>query len=108
MLYYGISYILSKSKISKRWIYIITIIGLLSFMFITGFSSSVTRACIMGSIALLANVFYKKQDSINCIAISMLIMLLYNPFIIYDIGFKLSYLATIGIILFYQLHFLHK
>ena len=68
-------------------------------MFITGFSYSVTRACIMGTITLLANVFYKKQDSINCIAISMLIMVAFNPFVIYDIGFKLSYLATLGIIL---------
>ena len=69
-------------------------------MFVTGFSYSVIRSCIMGIVTLFANVFYKKPDSINCIAISMLIMLLYNPFAIYDIGFKLSYLATIGIILF--------
>ncbi len=91
---------MNKSKISKRGINIISIVLLVIFMLITNFTTSVTRACTMGIIGLLANLFYKKQDSINSIAISMLISLIINPFIVYDIGFKLTYLGTLGIILF--------
>lgn len=69
-------------------------------MFITNFTQSVTRACIMGIILLSSNLFYQKQDSITSIAISILISLIFNPFNIYDIGFRLSYLGTTGIILF--------
>lgn len=69
-------------------------------MFITNFTQSVIRACIMGIISILSKLFYRKQDSITSIAISMLISLILNPFSIYDIGFQLSYLGTIGIILF--------
>ena len=91
---------LNKSKVSKKWIYLITILSLFIFMFITNFTQSVTRACIMGIILVSSNLFYRKQDSITSIAISLLISLILNPFSIYDIGFRLSYLGTTGIILF--------
>jgi len=71
-------------------------------MFITNFTASVIRACIMGIISILANLFYRKNDSITSLSLSLLIALIINPFSIYDTGFKLSYLATAGIILFYN------
>ena len=69
-------------------------------MFITNFTPSVNRAGIMGIIVLSSNLLYRKNDSINSISISLLLSLIINPFIIHDIGFKLSYLGSIGIILF--------
>ena len=96
----GITYILNKSKISKKWIYIITIMILILFMFITNFTVSVTRACFMSIIILGANLLYRKQDFATSIAISLLIILVINPFSINEVGLQLSYLGTIGIILF--------
>lgn len=54
----------------------------------------------MGIIGVSANLFYRRQDSITSISISLLISLILNPFIILDTGLQLSYLGTIGIILF--------
>lgn len=54
----------------------------------------------MGIIATSSNLFFRKQDFLTSISISMLISLAYNPFVIYNIGFCLSYLGTIGIVLF--------
>lgn len=95
----GITYILNKSKISKKWVYGITILVLIIFMFITNFSVSVTRACIMAIIVLGSNLLYRKQDFWTSISISLLINLIINPFYIKDIGLQLSYLGTIGIML---------
>lgn len=95
----GISYILNKSRISKRWTHIITILVLILFMFITNFTSSVIRACLMGILVLGAKIFFRKNDSITSISLSLLIILIYNPFLINEIGLQLSYLGTLGIIL---------
>ena len=94
----AISFILTKSKIPKRSIYIITIIALIIFMFITRFSPSVVRACIMGIIMLFSRVVHRKLDILNSIALSLIIILIDNPFAINDIGLQLSYLGTLGII----------
>lgn len=96
----GITYILTKSKISKRWICIITILVLILFMFVTNFTVSVTRACFMAILVLGATLLYRKQDFWTSISISLLAILIVNPFSINEVGFQLSYLGTIGIIIF--------
>ncbi len=96
----GITYILSKSKTPKKCIYIITILVLILFMFITNFTVSVTRACFMSIIVLGGRLIYRKNDFYTSISISLLIILLINPFSINEVGLQLSYLGTIGIILF--------
>jgi len=96
----GVSYILGKSKILKRITNIIIIFILLLFMLVAGLDVSVIRACIMGSIMIGAKIFYKKLDIWTSIAISLLIVLINNPFTINNIGLQLSYTGVIGIILF--------
>ena len=96
----GITFLLSKSRFSKKWIYIVTIFSLVLYMFITNFAVSVVRACLMSIFVLISNLFYRKADLWNTISLSLLIILLVNPFSINEIGLQLSYLGTIGIILF--------
>lgn len=94
----GISYILSK--IPKKYGKIITIFVLGIFLFITNFTPSVTRACLMAVFAIVAKLLYRKSDTITNIALSLLIILIINPFSILEIGLQLSYLGTLGIVLF--------
>ena len=96
----GVSYILSKSKTSKKRVYLITIAVLVIFMFLTSFTVSVIRACLMGILMLGAKIFYRKPNFENNISIALLTTLIYNPFSINEIGLQLSYLGTIGIVLF--------
>jgi len=96
----GITYIASKVKIHKKIAYISTILVLIIFMFITNFSPSVVRACIMGILLLFSKICYRKSDIWTTIAISLLIMLIYNPYSIINVGLQLSYAGTIGIIAF--------
>lgn len=96
----ALTYIVTKSKIPKRIGYIITIIILLLFIIITGASYSVIRACIMSIIIIVAKLCYRKENFTTSICISLLIILFQNPFAINDIGLKLSFMGTIGIIIF--------
>ena len=95
----GITFLLNKSRFSKRWIYKLTIFSLSLYMFITNFAVSVVRACLTSIFVLVANLFYRKADLTNTISLSLLIILLVTPFSINEIGLQLSYLGTIGIVL---------
>ena len=101
-----IAYIIIISKkiieklLGKRISYIIASFILIFYMYITGFSTSIVRAGIMGIIGCMSFVFYKKSNTINNIAISALIILLNNPFTLISTSFLLTYGGTLGIILF--------
>lgn len=96
----GITDLISKSKTPKRIGYIITIIILLIFIVITGASYSVVRACIMAIVVIGAKICYRKENFFTSICISLIIILIQNPFAINDIGLKLSFMGTAGIVIF--------
>lgn len=98
----GIQFVFQKI-IGKKKANFITIILIVFYTIITGFSPSMVRAVIMTGITISSHLFYRKSDIWNSIAISLLSILIYNPFLILHIGLQLSYLGTIGIILFYPI-----
>ncbi len=93
-------YLVFKSSLGKRKTRIVIIIILIFYTALTGFSPSIVRASIMGILIMGAYLFYRKNDIWTSIFLSLLIMLVYNPFLITNVGLQLSYLGTIGIILF--------
>lgn len=97
----GVSKILNK-LVGKSKARIFTIICLIFYAAITDFSPSIVRATIMGIILVGANMFHRKNDIWNTIFLSLLLMLIYNPFLILNAGLQLSYLGTMGIVLFYS------
>ncbi len=92
--------LLLKKLMGKRNTKIMTIIILIIYAFLTKFSPSVVRAIIMSILTIGGEIVYRKSDFWNSIAISLLVILCYNPFLILSVGLQLSYLGTIGIILF--------
>lgn len=94
----GLQLLLIK-VMGKKKTRIVTIIFLILYAFITGFSPSIVRAVSMGIITIGSGLVYRKSDVWNSMAISLLGILLYNPFLILNVGLQLSYLGTIGIIL---------
>lgn len=90
--------LLLKSKISKNKTKIIIIIFLVFYMFITGFSPSVVRACVMQILILIAGLVHRKNDTMNSLSLSLILILIYNPFLIMNIGLQFSYIGTIGIL----------
>jgi competence protein ComEC len=84
------------------------VFGILVFVLMTGLSASAVRAGVMGSLLLWAMKNGRLANSQNAIVLAAAIMLLINPLLLrYDIGFQLSFLATLGIVFLYP-HFESK
>jgi len=73
------------------------IVCLWGYALITGFSPSVVRACFMLSLFCMGNILNRNGFTYNNIFIAAFIMLLYNPFWLFDVGFQLSFSAVIAI-----------
>jgi DNA internalization competence protein ComEC/Rec2-like protein len=99
----GITFLISKMKFSKKISKIITIVILLFFIILTGKTASVERACFMSVYAILASLLHKRANVLASISISILIILIINPYSILDIGLQLSYGGTLGIVLIYPI-----
>ena len=89
-----------KYKWSKIVKFITIIIVLWMFSFIAGLPPSILRSAIMFSCIAFGDVFFKKSNIYNGLSISALIILIYNPFSLWDVGFQLSYAAVLSIVLF--------
>lgn len=68
------------------------------YAFLTGLSSSIVRATTMFSFSLLAKEIRSSYNNYNILSAAALLLLLYDPWLIYSIGFQLSFLAVLGII----------
>ena len=69
-------------------------------MNLTGNTGSVVRSGIMASLGIIASIIHRKSDIWNNMAIAMLIQIILNPYIIFDVGVQLSYGGVIGIVAF--------
>jgi len=94
-------FVLKKLKIGRRAASALVMALLIFFVLITGFEPSVVRAVIMAEAALLGNMLYRQTDVINSISLAVLLMLFYNPYILFNIGFQLSFTATLAIMMLY-------
>ncbi|MGK0253674.1 MAG: competence protein ComEC [Mariniflexile sp.] len=70
-----------------------------SFAIIAGLSASVTRAVTMFSIVAIAMNLKRPTNIYNTLAISIFFILLFKPMFLFDVGFQLSYLAVLSIVI---------
>lgn len=77
---------------------IILLLALGAYAILTGLSPSVLRAATMFSFIIVGKAFTRNTNIYNTLAASAFILLLYNPYLIMEVGFQLSYLAVIGIV----------
>lgn len=84
-----------------KWLRIKTLILLSllwSFALLTGASASVLRACTMFSFVIIGQLLNRKINIYNSLAASAFLLLCINPFMLFQVGFQLSYFALVGII----------
>ena len=97
------SYMLGFTSRSIRYVRLratIVIILLWVYACLTGLPPSVLRSTIMFCIVVGARVFKKRSNIYNSVAISAFLLMLFDPLVIYDIGFQLSYMALLSIVYF--------
>ena len=86
--------------VGKHLSKIITSMFVIIYMLLTKFPLTLVRAGVSGIILIMSNFFYRKNDIFQSISLSLLIILIYNPYAILNIGLQLSYFAIIGIVFF--------
>jgi len=79
---------------------LVAILGIALYTFLVGASASVIRAALMGGLALFARQVGRRQDGLNTLAFVAALMAAFNPNIPWDVGFQLSFAATLGLILY--------
>lgn len=76
----------------------VSVIILIFYAGITGFSVSVMRASLMASFLVYARSFQRQSDGLNLLGAAALIMLIINPQSLFDVGFQLSFGAVLIIL----------
>lgn len=85
---------------SGKWLSaVLSLVILWAYAFITGLSPSVLRSVVMFSMVLLAGPMRRQTNIYNTIASSAFLLMVIDPFAIMSVGFQLSYLAVLGIVM---------
>ena len=74
--------------------------AIILYTILVGGDAAVVRAAIMGTLALFAKQLGRRQFALNTLLAVALLMCLWNPLYIWDVGFQLSFFATLGLILY--------
>jgi competence protein ComEC len=86
----------------QRYIYIwLTFIAVWIYALLTGMHPPVIRAAIMGSLFLLAEYLGRQRSAITALAFAAAVMVGIQPQILWSVSFQLSFMAMLGLILFY-------
>ncbi|GCA82819.1 ComE operon protein 3 [Microcystis aeruginosa NIES-2522] len=86
-------------NLSPKQQFIIALTVLIIYGTLTGLQPSVLRAILMGIGALIGLLYNRQVNSLGSLLLAANILLLWQPLWIWDLGFQLSFLATLGLII---------
>ncbi len=86
-------------RLSKRYALAATAIFLVFYSFVAGSSPPIIRAVMMFCIFVTGYLMYRETDILNSLSVAALLMLLYNPIVIFDPSFQLTFASLVSIVL---------
>ncbi len=89
---------LKKNKWGKVLFVFLSLSLIWAYALVTGFSPSVLRASVMFSVILISQTVGKQSNIYNSLGLAAFVLLLYDPYLIYSVGFQLSFAAVFGIV----------
>lgn len=101
LIYVVLVWLFSRLPVIKRSkiVRVLLILGCLwLFSLITGASASVLRSAVMFTCIIIGKEFFRKATIYNSLATSAFLLLAYDPYLLWDVGFQLSYFAVAGIV----------
>ncbi|MBQ9232045.1 MAG: ComEC/Rec2 family competence protein [Prevotella sp.] len=106
-LHLGIIYMIVSLIIRGRQLrtaaQILTLLLLWAFAFLVGLSPSIVRSATMLTIYGLLSLGYRQRMSINVLAFTAIVMLIVHPHALFEVGFQMSFLAVLAILVFYPI-----
>lgn len=94
----GIFVWLGTKTAGRRWAAPGAVSAIVLYTLLVGADSAVVRAAIMGVLYVLAMHFGRQSYALISLALSALLMSIANPYVLWDVSFQLSFMATLGII----------
>ena len=91
---------LSKRKAFRHIVSVLLLVSAWLFCLLTGATPSILRAALICSIWVISQWWKKENHTLNSLAASAVCLLIFDPLLLTDVGFQLSYAAVIGILLF--------
>jgi competence protein ComEC len=82
---------------SPVWARVLAILTILGYTLMVGAEPSVVRAAIMGSLSIPAYYIGRRVIGLYSLTFAAAVMVLINPLVLWDIGFQMSFLATLGL-----------
>ncbi len=102
IIYLILSFLFRKPKGRLKWLRTAIVILIMSaYAFLSGLPPSALRACIMLSLIEIGSSLGRKHTNWNALGLSAFLLLIFDPNLIHDMGFQLSYSAMAGIFMFY-------
>ncbi|MCL4299682.1 MAG: DNA internalization-related competence protein ComEC/Rec2 [Anaerolineae bacterium] len=95
----GIFLLLGQKILGKRYAPPLAMTGIIIYTFLVGADAAVSRAAVMGLVWVLAIWVGRPGLALNSLIFSGFVLTLLNPLILWDVGFQLSFVATLGLIL---------
>ena len=95
-----LSVVLAKTSLRRRMRSAILIIALVIYVAITGFAASALRACMMCSVALILGMLGQRVYVLSGLALCVFAFLGLSPPIAFSLGFQLSVLSVLGLVIF--------
>lgn len=95
-------FLFKKLHLRQKTANIIIIFILILFVSITGFTPSVVRAVIMAIVVLIGQIAMREPDIYASIALAAIILFVISPYNMFDVGFLLSFGATLSLVMFYK------
>lgn len=99
MMIISISNFLFSKLVGRKYDYVFSISFIIFFTLIASSSASVVRASIMAITNIILNLLLKKNNPIYNLSFSVLLITIFNPLAIENVGLILSIFGTLGIIL---------
>ena len=85
---------------NRYWAALLAALAIVTYTLFVGGSAAVIRAAIMSVTAFAGHLIGRRQSGLNALGFTATIMSLINPLLISDVSFQLSFMATLGLVLF--------
>lgn len=97
-----LAFLFKRLRLGNKASGILIMVFLSVFIFIAGFEPSVLRAVVMASVVLIARMLNRETDVYTTVAFAVMLLLTASPYMLFNVGFQLSFAATLSIVLFYR------
>ena len=102
LLFAAMSWVLRKLfgrvKGFVLWSALVGLAVIWSYAFLTGLSASVLRATVMFTVIIIGRALGRQDSIFNTLGVAAFLLLIWNPFLVADVGFQLSFLAVLSIV----------